>query len=300
MRTTSFFWKEPLKAGLKDDGWPWDWTALGALKKSKNHNVRAKIFAKSEGIWAADGLLQALEELSEELGVAIRVKTLVKDGQKLKPGMLVMQWIGPAQGVLAFERPFLNLAAFVSGISTQTHQLVKEVDRAWRKLALRANGALPPRVSATRKTLPGYRDLAIHAVLIGGGYSHRVGLSSGVLIKENHITVAGGVRPAIQGAKEVAPHGLKIEIEVRNLKELTQAIAAGVDGVLLDNFTPAQVSTALKRIAEDRNRASMVVEVSGGITERNIAQYVQEGIHVLSIGSLTHSVKAMDLSLMVI
>jgi nicotinate-nucleotide pyrophosphorylase (carboxylating) len=156
----------------------------------------------------------------------------------------------------------------------------------------------PPRVTSTRKTLPGYRDIAIASVLAGGGHSHRVSLSSGVLIKENHIAAAGGIAGAIAGAREIAPHGLRVEVEVRDEDELQQALAAHADGVLLDNFKPEQIRKALTIIDQAKLSQHVLVEVSGGIHEGNICEYSIEGVDVISVGSLTHSVKATDLSLL--
>lgn len=281
-------WEELLRQGLDDDGWQWDWTSLGCLARDSGKKARARIVAKSEGVWAADGLVAALEGAFS--GIVARAR--VRDGDRLKPGATVMEWQGEAGLVLALERPFLNLASYVGGIATRTAALVEKVRRACPRNT--------PRLTATRKTLPGYRDIAIQGVVAGGGYSHRVSLSGGVLIKENHIAVARGVRRAIEGARGVSPHGLKIEVEVRTLSELDQALQAGADAVLLDNFSPALVRQALARI--DRISAGQgrrpVVEVSGGLNDENIASYAVEGVDILSVGSLTHSVKAIDLSLL--
>ena len=152
-------------------------------------------------------------------------------------------------------------------------------------------------MTMTRKTLPGYRDLSILGLQVGGGYAHRVSLSGGVLIKENHIVIAGSIQKAVDGARSIAPHGLKIEVEVRSVKELQQALKARVDCVLLDNFQPSQVQTALEIMS--KHEYCPLIEVSGGLTEANIVEYAIEGVDVLSVGSLTHSVKSLDLSLLI-
>jgi nicotinate-nucleotide pyrophosphorylase (carboxylating) len=167
-----------------------------------------------------------------------------------------------------------------------------------------------PRVVSTRKTLPGYRDLALYGVWAGGGALHRVSLSGGVLIKENHIAAAGSMKAAVTGARALAPHGLRIEVEVRTMEELDMALDLGVDVVMLDNFTPQQLGAALDLISrkvslggegtqERRARLKPLVEVSGGLNAQNISQYSRPGVDILSVGSITHSVKAMDLSLLV-
>ncbi|MCM2321713.1 MAG: carboxylating nicotinate-nucleotide diphosphorylase, partial [Oligoflexia bacterium] len=252
--------------------------------------VRARVIVKSEGVWAADGLLQALARhpLAELNDQRITVRSRVKDGQQVKPGQAICEWLGPAQAILAFERPFLNLASYAGGIATLTRRFVELVREACPERT--------PRVTSTRKTLPGYRDIAIRAVQAGGGFSHRISLSGGVLIKENHIAAAGGIARAIEGARAVAPHGLKVEIEVRDEKELSQALKAGADIVMLDNFTPEEVRAALRLV--QRSSRPPLIEVSGGLTLETIARYAIPGVDVLSVGSLTHSAKALDLSLL--
>jgi nicotinate-nucleotide pyrophosphorylase (carboxylating) len=278
-------WKQLMSTGLSEDGWTWDWTTLGTLGNEGSEKiVRAKIVAKANGVWASLGLIAATNSLAER----ILVNTSLKDGQEFKSGETLVHWEGPARIVLAYERPFLNLASYASGIATST-----------RKLVLAAKSACPdrsPRVTATRKILPAYRDIAIAAVIAGGGHSHRVNLSGGVLIKENHVAAAGGIAAAIRGARSIAPHGLKIETEVRNEKELREALEAKVDGVLLDNFTPEQIRSALLILASSSPRP--VVEVSGGINDSNIREFAIEGVDVISVGSLTHTVRATDLSML--
>lgn len=283
-------WKDLLSAGLQDDEWQWDWTTRGTLKDPQQ-KVHARIVAKSAGVWAANGLVEALNtHPSARIGAqAIKAKSHVADGGALKKGMVVCEWEGPARAILAFERPFLNLASYAGGIATQTAKLVSVVRKASKKHV--------PRVTSTRKTLPHYRDIAVYAVQAGGGFSHRISLAGGVLIKENHVAAAGGISRAIQGARAISPHGLRIEIEVRNADELAQALDARADVVMLDNFTPAQVRRAVKQISQAAVRP--LVEISGGLNEKNIGDYAMEGVDVLSVGSLTHSVQSIDLSLLV-
>jgi nicotinate-nucleotide pyrophosphorylase (carboxylating) len=287
MHDSPHLWKELLRAGLRDDGWPWDWTSLGI-----RGTARARVVARSAGVWAAEGLAAAAESVaSEDLGLRLSVRGTVRDGARIAAGRTVCEWRGDARAILAIERPFLNLAAYAGGIATSTRELVDAVRRSWR------SRRPAPRVTATRKTLPAYRDLAIHAVRAGGGKSHRVSLSGGILVKENHVAAAGGIGRAVSAARASAPHGLKVEVEVRDLAELRQAVAASADGVLLDNFTPAQVRGALKLLGALRPRP--FVEVSGGIHSANVSAYALEGVDVISSGSLTHSVRSLDLSLLV-
>ena len=287
-------WKALLLKGMEEDGWEWDWTTLGTLKQP-DQVITARLVAKSTGTWAGAALIPALERVSEEGGGRVTITSSIEDGDRFKPGQTLLVWKGPARWVLALERPFVNLAAFASGIATQTASLVDEVERKWTGLKQKA---APPRVASTRKTLPAYRDLSVRGVLAGGGHAHRVSLAGGVLIKENHIAAAGGIAKAVAGARAIAPHGLKIEIEVRNLEELRKALSACADAVLLDNFTPARVAEAVQIIQRGPS-GSVVVEVSGGIHAGNIADYAQPGVHVISSGSLTHSVTSSDFSLLV-
>ena len=286
--------REHLQQGLKDDGWPFDWTAIGTAK-NPDAVLEARIVAKARGVFAGAGVVEAVSQVSQELGLPIETTAKFRDGDRVKPKDLVAVWKGPARSVLALERPFLNIVSYMSGIATATAALVDEVEKAARKQKI----AQPPRVTSTRKTLPGYRDLAVYGVLCGGGFSHRVSLSGGVLIKENHIAAAGGVEKAVTGARAIAPHGLRVEIEVTNHSELEEAVNAGADVVMLDNFTAREVEKSmktLKRLGTD----SVIIEVSGGISLESIGSYVIPGVNVISSGSLTHSVKALDLSLLVV
>ena len=283
-------WKDLLTQGLEDDDWRWDWTTLGTIPADKK--LRARVIAKSKGVWAASGLVEAVNQHDEAFrsgASSLVVRSTIHDGDRIEPGQVVAEWQGNGRILLAMERPFLNLASYVSGIATRTRGLVDLVKKACPQNT--------PRVTSTRKTLPGYRDLAIHGVIAGGGSSHRMSLSGGVLIKENHIAGAGGVSLAIAGARAIAPHGLKIEIEVTSLQELQQALDAGADVVMLDNFSPPQVLSALDVVKRAARRP--LIEVSGGLHEATIADYAIEGVDILSVGSLTHSVQAVDLSLLV-
>jgi nicotinate-nucleotide pyrophosphorylase (carboxylating) len=277
-------WKDLLWAGLNEDGCPWDWTSLGIVQKNAKM-IKAKVVAKSAGIWAAKSLVETVEKTFP----SIQARSRFEDGADLMEGDIVVDFQGPMVELLALERTFLNLAAYTSGIATATHHLVD--------LAKKACPRNSPRICLTRKTLPGYRNIAIHGVRVGGGFSHRVGLAGGILIKENHIASAGGLFAAVENVKMAAPHGLKIEVEVRHISELEEAISAGADGLLLDNFEPNEVRKAVELLS--KRTPKIFVEVSGGLSSSNISQYAVEGVDILSVGALTHSVKAMDLSFLV-
>jgi nicotinate-nucleotide pyrophosphorylase (carboxylating) len=289
--------KHLIRAGLRDDGWPSDWTTLGSVKNPLK-KVRARLVAKASGIWAGAALTHSLNSVARELAEITTgdflAQSRLEDGEAVKPGQQVAEWTGSAILVLALERPFLNLAQFAGGIATATHEFAAIVKKACPKAT--------PRVTATRKTLPYYRDLAFYALQVGGGHVHRTNLAGGVLIKENHIAAAGGIAQAIRGTRSIAPHGFKIEIEVRDLQELQKAIKAHADVIMLDNFSVADVQRAIKMIDASfppGSSARPLIVVSGGLSTSNIAKYAIPGVDILSIGSLTHSVRALDISLLV-
>jgi nicotinate-nucleotide pyrophosphorylase (carboxylating) len=213
----------------------------------------------------------------------IDVEILSPDGSRLDRGALIMTVKGPAHGVLAAERTALNFIQRLSGVATLAKRYADAV----------ASVGAKTKVVDTRKTTPGFRVLEKAAVLAGGCGNHRFDLGSGILIKDNHIAACGSVRAAVEAAKAKAPHPLRIEVEVTNLGELDEALAAGAEVVLLDNMSPAQVEVAAAR-AHGRN---VIVEVSGGITLATIGDYARAGADLISVGALTHSAPAVDIGL---
>ena len=217
----------------------------------------------------------------------LEINSFVKDGDSVTPKQKICVWKGTPEAIVTFERTLINLASYTSGIATQSAQFVAKVN---------ASGLQnKPRITPTRKTLPGYRDLAIESTLIGGAHPHRFNLAGGLLLKENHIAAAGSIASAVKNAREVIPHLLKVEIEVKSISELKEALAAGAEVIMLDNFSPSLA----KEAAQLKPKTGVTLEVSGGITLENVEAYLIEGIDVISVGSLTHSVKALDLSLLV-
>lgn len=278
-------WEHLVKRGLEDDGLPWDWTTLSILDSSsvRHARIQAKVIAKEDGVWVGEGLGQLLQTQYQ-----IKVSGCAVDGEGVSAGQVVCEWEGALPTILALERTFLNLASYASGIATQTARAVQ--------MARRVLPSRPPRIVLTRKTLPYYRDLAVWSVLKGGGGPHRIGLSSGILIKENHITAAGGVERAVLATRNLAPHGLRVEVEVTSLEELEECLRLECDAVLLDNFCPEEIVDALKLIGTARRRP--LVEVSGGVHLGNLESYLISGVDIISMGGLTHSVKGLDLSLL--
>ncbi len=244
----------------------------------------AEILAKEEGVLCGLGVARAVFERMEP---RIRFEADAADGDAVLPGTVVARLQGPARGILTAERTALNFLQHLSGIATATRRAVR---------ALEGTGV---RILDTRKTIPGMRLLAKYAVRTGGGANHRQGLHDMVLIKENHIAAAGGITAAVRQAREGYPD-LALEVEVTNLDELDEALEAGPDRVLLDNFDPAGVREAAARVAAWAGRAGRKrpeVEISGRITPATVRDYAVEGVDFISSGALTHSVKALDLSL---
>jgi nicotinate-nucleotide pyrophosphorylase (carboxylating) len=216
----------------------------------------------------------------------IEIEIISPDGSRLDRGAVIMSVAGPAHGVLAAERTALNFIQRLSGTAT--------LAKRYADVVASAGGATGKcKVVDTRKTTPGFRVLEKAAVLAGGCANHRFDLGSGILIKDNHIAACGSVRAAVEAAKQGAPHPLRIEVEVTNLGELDEALAAGAEVVLLDNMSPAQVEVAAAR-AHGRN---VVVEVSGGITLATIGDYARAGADLISVGALTHSAPSVDIGL---
>lgn len=280
-------WKELMVRGLDEDNVSFDWTARSITQTHlKTKMTQATLIAKSPGIWAGDHALRALEVLSIEYGAPVEAKRFKKNGERLAPKDKIATLHGAADAIVGFERTLINLTSYASGIATQTEELVARV---------RAKGMKsPPRITATRKTLPGYKEIAIESTLIGGAQPHRFNLSGGLLLKENHVAAHGGIKAAVEAARKTAPHLFKVEIEVRNIAELKEAIAAGAEVIMLDNFTDAQIREAIAL----KPKTGVMYEVSGGIRADNLDQYLIEGLDVISVGSITHSVKSIDLSLL--
>jgi nicotinate-nucleotide pyrophosphorylase (carboxylating) len=227
--------------------------------------------------------LEVAAAVFRRLDPTIAIDTALADGSEAQPGECVATYRGPAAALLAGERTALNFTQRLSGIATLT--------RAFTVAAQGSN----LRITDTRKTTPGFRLLEKYAVRMGGGSNHRFDLGSGVLIKDNHVAVAGSVTEAVRRAKGRVPHSLKIEVEVDTLAQLDEALAAGVDIVLLDNFSSADLEKAMVVIRSAQARP--LVEVSGGVSMARIPELARIGVDLVSVGALTHSAPAVDLAL---
>ena len=222
-------------------------------------------------------------EVFRRVDAGIRIETGRRDGDEVPAGGELLQVSGSARGLLRAERTALNFLQRLSGIATLTRAFVQAI------------AGSRARIADTRKTFPGARALERLAVRAGGGSNHRHDLGSGVLIKDNHLAVAGSLAAAVRQSRAVAPHGMKIEVEVDTLDQLDQALAAGADIILLDNFAAADVARAVERAHKQQPRP--LLEVSGGVTLATAPALAATGVDILSVGALTHSARAVDLSL---
>ena len=265
---------------LAEDVGQGDVTAAAVV--SPNVNAEANVVAKENGVVA--GIEEAII-LTESLG--LKAKANVADGNVVKKGRLLIQVSGNAQTILSAERTMLNLLSRMSGIATTTRRLSEKLRKAGSKT----------RIAATRKTALGLNIFDKKAVFLGGGDPHRLHLDDMILIKDNHLAIVGSVESALQKAKETASLSKKIEVEVTRGKDAVVAAEAGADVVMLDNFSPKQVKETVKFLEKAGLREKVLLEASGGITEENLLAYASTGVDVLSMGALTHSVKAFDVSL---
>jgi len=214
-------------------------------------------------------------------------KVKIRDGQEVPAGTIILEVHGSASSLLKVERVLLNLLSHMSGVATATAELVSIVKK---------NGS-SARIACTRKTLPGLRNFEKRAVELGGGDTHRLRLDDAVLIKDNHLELAGSITESVRKAKARVSFTKKIEVEATSPGQAVEAGLAGADIVLLDNMTPPEVKKSLTLLEAKKLRGRLLIEVSGGITRENLSSYVKTGVDVISIGSITHSAKAIDMSL---
>ena len=233
--------------------------------------------AKENGVLCGLGVTERVFQL---INPEIEFRPLATDGANVKVGDIVAEVHGPAGDVLTGERTGLKLLPRMSGIATRTAEAVKQGEGTSAKIC------------DTRKTTPGMRILEKYAVRVGGGTNHRFNLADGILIKDNHIVAAGSITNAVRSARANAPHTLKIEVEVETFEQLDEALAAGADIIMLDNMSTADMKKAVEIVA---GRA--VTEASGNMGDRNLTEVAACGVDLISIGALTHSVRALDISL---
>jgi len=264
---------------LREDIGDGDHSSLSCVPKDAKG--QAKLLVKEEGVIAG---IELAERIFKRYDENLELEIFLKDGDRVKPGDIAFIVSGPSISILSTERLVLNFMQRMSGVATQTRTIVDLIDGTNTKLL------------DTRKTTPGIRYMEKWAVRIGGGVNHRFALYDMVMLKDNHIDYAGGVKPAIENAnaylKETGKD-LKIEIEVRNEEELGKVLEVGnVDRIMLDNFTPDRLRNVLPLIPD-----TIETEASGGITVETIRGFAETGVDFISVGALTHSVKSLDMSL---
>ncbi|MDS1029140.1 carboxylating nicotinate-nucleotide diphosphorylase [Bacillota bacterium LX-D] len=270
-----FLIDEKIKAWLNEDLHNGDLTTDYLIDDSVQ--VKGNFIAKEAGVIAG---LEVMGRVFQILDPNIVLENLISEGSSVDKGDLIAKIAGPARSILKGERLALNILQRLSGIASQTAQYVRLLE------------GLQTRVVDTRKTIPGLRYLEKYAVRVGGGFNHRFNLSDGVLIKDNHIKACGGITTAVQRAKERIPHTGKVEVEVETLSQLEEALAAKADIIMLDNM---DIPT-MKRAVE-LTQGQAILEASGNISLANLRAVAETGVDIISVGALTHSVKALDISL---
>lgn len=270
---------EIISLALEEDLGPGDYTSLATIPPGKTGT--SKLLIKEEGILAG---VDIAEKVFQTLDPSLVFEWLIPDGSRIKPGDIAFHVSGRSLSILSGERLALNFMQRMSGIATATDQMVQQLKGTRAK------------VLDTRKTTPLLRELEKRAVKLGGGENHRMGLYDMIMIKDNHVDFAGGIRAAIEAVHrylEIEGIKLKIEIEVRNFKELEEVLSVGkVDRIMLDNFTPGNLAKAVRVIG-----GRFESEASGGINILNIRDYAETGVDFISAGALTHHIRSLDMSL---
>jgi len=252
-----------------------DFTSAAFFAESSN---KAYFIAKSDLVVAS---LDIIPAVFHRVDPALHFEPLCKDGDVIKKGTILARAHGPTISLLRAERSALNFFQRACGIATKTHTFVKTLD----------NSSI--RIADTRKTLPGYRELDKYAVSCGQGFNHRFALSGGIMLKDNHIAAAGGIRAALEAATASASHMLKIEIEVDTLDQLAQVLeVGGADVVLLDNMSTPDLARAVEMVG-----GRLVTEASGNMRRERVAEVCATGVDYVSSGALTHSARTLDLGL---
>lgn len=263
------------RALLEDLGRTGDITT-GAIVSARD-TATAKIVSNASGCIAG---LDIAEFTFHRLDPRLLFEVGKQDGTEVKSGDTVAVIRGAATAILSGERTALNFLSHLSGVATETRKIVDIV------------APYPVRVTCTRKTTPGLRALEKYAVRAGGGFNHRFGLDDAILIKDNHVSVAGGVAEAIQRVRRNLGHMVKIEVEVDTLEQLETALKQNIDAVLLDNMAPATLAEAVRMVG-----GKVITEASGGVTPQTALDIAASGVDILSLGWLTHSARALDMSL---
>jgi nicotinate-nucleotide pyrophosphorylase (carboxylating) len=250
--------------------------------------VPAGAIAEAEVRCKEPGVAAGIEEatvLLESLGLRVQISS--KDGDEMRVNQAIMKISGDARTILSGERTLLNLLSRMCGIATATRQLVKKIQKA----------KLRTKVACTRKTAPGLLYFDKKAVLVGGGDTHRLHLDDMILIKDNHIVMAGNLQVALRRAKERASFSKKIEVEVSRVTEALRAAQSGAHIIMLDNFSPQQIAKTVALLKKRKVYGKILLEASGGITKENVVVFASTGVDIVSLGEITNSSEALDISL---
>jgi len=275
--------EEKLRRFLEEDVGQGDLTTY--LTVPKDVVVEAEVVVKESGLVAGiDETLVLCESLN------LQAEALTFDGAQVEPKTAILRIVGDARTLLSTERTLLNVLSRMSGIATMTNRLVGKVRAAGHRT----------RVSCTRKVAPGLGYFDKKAVFLGGGDMHRLHLDDLILIKDNHLRIVGSVGSAVGKAREAVSFSKKVEVEVASVEGALEAAKAGADIVMLDNFSPSKVKETVLALTKEGVRSRVLLEASGGITEKNILEYAAAGVDVVSLGEITHSAKALDMSLEIV
>jgi nicotinate-nucleotide pyrophosphorylase (carboxylating) len=275
--------KEKISKFLEEDLGQGDITTL--LIVPSGTIVEAGIVAKESAVIAG---IEEILTLLESFG--FQVRALVSDGSRVEGKATVLKIVGDARTLLSIERTLLNLLTRMSGIATATSRLIEKIRRAGYKT----------RIACTRKVAPGLLYFDKRAVMLGGGDTHRLHLDDLIIVKDNHLMVVGDVGEAVKSVRETVSFSKKIEIEVSTEGEALEAAKAGADIVMLDNFSPQQIKNTMVLLDREGLRSKVLIEASGGINEQNVLEFAATGVDILSLGEITDSVKALDMSLEVV
>ncbi|MDH4221873.1 MAG: carboxylating nicotinate-nucleotide diphosphorylase [Candidatus Bathyarchaeota archaeon] len=275
--------KEKISKFLEEDLGQGDITSL--LTVPSGTIVEAEIVAKEPGVIAG---IEEVLTLLESFG--FQVRSLVSDGSRVEGKATLLEIVGDARTLLSIERTLLNLLTRMSGIATATSRLIEKVRSAGYKT----------RIACTRKVAPGLLYFDKRAVMLGGGDTHRLHLDDLIIVKDNHLIVVGDVGEAVKRVREAVSFSKKIEIEVSTGGEALEAAKAGADIVMLDNFSPQQIKNTMMLLDREGLRSKVLIEASGGINEQNVLEFAATGVDILSLGEITDSVKALDMSLEVV
>ncbi|MGI6393735.1 MAG: carboxylating nicotinate-nucleotide diphosphorylase [bacterium] len=276
MKCPDYVSKEFIEFVLKEDLGRGDITTASIGNSDKKGD--AEIKSKEELVLCG---IELAAYIFSQIDSSLKLKFEKKDGETIPAGTVIMKVSGSAGSILKGERTVLNFLQRLSGISTLTSKYAAQIDKKSKT-----------KVVDTRKTTPGWRTLEKYAVRTGGGFNHRFGLDDGVMIKDNHIALAGSIENAVKAARSKVHHLLKIEVETTNLKEVKEALKAGADVIMLDNMDALTMKEAVKLINE-----KAVIEISGGVTLEKINELSKIGAHFISVGALTHSAVAKDINL---